>query len=146
MLSNILPGLPPFSTLLSAGSTPYIYHDSKRINISQGNKNTSQNAWIYWWDNLKNYHLNIGIFGFEILPNPRDCASATNSHYEDVNLPIGILPYLRACSFKMHLFFQNHFEVTHISTIHFMTIYSIMIIWCDEYFIYLWNWCDIWSS
>lgn len=30
-----LPGLPPFSTLLSAGSTPYIYNNESKQNITR---------------------------------------------------------------------------------------------------------------
>ena len=51
-----------------------------------------------------NHYLNIRILGFKVLSDPRDSASTTYSHDKNVNLSICIFPYLRTCSFKMHLF------------------------------------------
>lgn len=51
-----------------------------------------------------NHYLYIRILGFKVLSDPKDSASTTNYHDKNVNLSISIFPYLKTCSFKMHLF------------------------------------------
>ena len=61
----------------------------------------------------KNY-LDIRILGLEILSDSGDSASASNSHNEDVDLSISVLPYLGTSGFKMHLSFpQDSWLITH---------------------------------